>query len=113
MIYKKTITLFETAFVFGYLFGGGHSDSELQEIQKAAHHFGRAFQIADDINDYEEDLSRECVLNYATLVGREKALEEVERELFSFEKVLESLKLFTPAFKEFKSLILGSTQVPL
>ena len=47
ILYKKTVTLFETAFVFGWLFGGGMI-AQLDLVKKAAYHFGMAFQIADD-----------------------------------------------------------------
>ena len=53
----KTVTLFELAFVLGWVFGEG-DPAQLAQVKKAAHHFGMAFQIADDIEDFARDQVR-------------------------------------------------------
>ncbi len=100
LIYLKTVTLFEVSFVFGWLFGGGDI-SRLEKVKKCAYHFGMAFQIADDLLDYDEDNE----MNYARLLGKEEALEAFQEELASFECLLESLDLKTPPFDELISLL--------
>ena len=54
VIQKKTVTLFEISFVLGWLFGGGELN-QLDLVKKSAAHFGMAFQIADDLDDMEQD----------------------------------------------------------
>lgn len=71
IFYKKTVTLFEASFLFGWLFGGGESAS-VRQIKEIARHFGMAFQIADDLQDQAQDRMREESVNVALLVGLEK-----------------------------------------
>ena len=54
IIYKKTVTLFEVCFVFGWIFGGGDL-KHIEKVKQAAFHFGMAFQIADDFHDFFQD----------------------------------------------------------
>ena len=42
VIYKKTVTLFEIAFVFGWIFGGGDL-REVEKMREVAFHFGNGF----------------------------------------------------------------------
>jgi len=72
IILKKTISLFEIAFVLGWIFGGGDL-SLLDLVRKASYHFGMAFQVADDIDDYEEDIEKNKAINIAISLGKEKA----------------------------------------
>jgi len=83
----KTGTLFETAFVFGHLFGGGDV-ADLDEVRKCARHFGSAFQIADDLSDEEEDTKEK---NMVLFLGKEKALVLFEEQLKLYESSLEKL----------------------
>jgi len=92
IIHMKTTSFFESAFVFGWLFGGGNPD-ELPLVKKAASHFGLAFQILDDLDDFERD-SREGGLNLAVALGKEKAREVYESEASLFEEALRELNLF-------------------
>lgn len=88
VIHKKTTSLFEISFVFGWLFGGG-DPKELDKVKKAASHFGFAFQIADDISDSEQDLQNGRKINVANLLGIEDAknLFHVEQNLFFDEMI--------------------------
>lgn len=69
---KKTVTLFEISFVLGWLFGGGEIE-KLPIVKKAAEHFGMAFQIADDIEDREQDIINGRSINLANICGLEEA----------------------------------------
>lgn len=71
IFHKKTVALFEAAFLFGWLFGGGECDL-VDQIKEIAKHFGMAFQIADDLQDQEQDRKRKEGVNVALLVGLEK-----------------------------------------
>lgn len=89
---KKSGTLFEISFVFGWLFGGG-DPSLLSWVKKGAAHFGSAFQIVDDLDDRDQDAVNPQSLNIANLLGRERALELFHEEMDSFKQVLSVLKL--------------------
>jgi geranylgeranyl diphosphate synthase type II len=91
IIDKKTGTLFEISFAFGWLFGGG-DPSLLPDIKQAAYAFGRAFQISDDILDLDQD---EKNLNFAKIAGVEKARAIIELELQNYYTLLKNLQLAT------------------
>lgn len=102
VIDKKTGTLFELSFVLGWLFGGGDV-SLLEEVKKAACHFGRSFQISDDFLDLKQD--EKGKLNYPAIVGYEKAAKMLDEELFELKKTLTKLRLDTPEFLSLIDLI--------
>ncbi len=92
VIHKKTVTLFEISFVLGWLFGGGEL-SKLELVKKGAAYFGKAFQIADDLDDMAQDLTHEHSLNIANVLGKEQAKAMFHEEIKQFEQVLKDLKL--------------------
>lgn len=96
IIAQKTGALFEIAFVFGWLFGGGDI-KQLDLVKKLAHHFGFAFQIADDLQDIEQDKLK---LSVAHMLGPKKALETFQRELSSCCECLKALEILTPSFEK-------------
>jgi len=104
LIYKKTITLFEVSFVFGWLFGGGDPDL-LPLVTQTAAHLGMAFQIADDIGDVQQDEKNQREMNMARFVGKERALLIFDEEMTLFQKNLKELKLETPSFKKMSDLL--------
>lgn len=89
---KKTVTLFEISFVFGWLFGGGDM-SCLPLVKQGADHFGLAFQIADDIGDMEQDLANKRLINLANVCGKERAQQMFHEEITHFLQVLKKLNL--------------------
>lgn len=99
IIYQKTITLFEIAFTFGWLFGGG-SSSFLEPLRSCAYHLGMAFQIADDLEDGVQDASFKATMNVAAVLGRERAISWLSQEIALFKTSLEGLGLWTPSFQE-------------
>jgi geranylgeranyl diphosphate synthase type II len=98
-IQQKTGTLFEIAFVLGWLFGGGDYTA-LPTVIETANHYGIAFQIADDFGDVEQDAGKGRSLNFVSLMGRERAQEEFEREEAAFEKGLHTLGMATPVLAQ-------------
>lgn len=94
IILKKTVSLFEIAFVLGWLFGGG-AHSSIPDIEKAAYHLGRAFQIADDLSDSESDLLQGRGANVASVRGRETSYLLLEKELLAMQGIFKMLKLTT------------------
>ncbi|MBP9841403.1 MAG: polyprenyl synthetase family protein [Simkaniaceae bacterium] len=99
VIEQKTITLFEVAFGFGWLFGGG-DPSRLDEVRKVAYHFGMAFQIGDDLSDFQHDCTQENPMNAAICLGEKKALELCLEEIKRLKIGLKALKLETKGFEE-------------
>lgn len=97
IIAQKTITLFQISFVFGWLFGGGDV-ARLKEVEKSAYHLGMAFQIADDLDDVEQDALHACEINIASLLGIEKAAELFERELLNWKESLATLGIWNDDF---------------
>jgi len=61
IIYLKTTTLFEASFSLGFIFGGGDL-SLIEDLKKAAYHLGKAFQVADDIQDSKKIKRRLLIL---------------------------------------------------
>ena len=90
IIDKKTGTLFEISFVMGWLFGGGVLE-KLPLVKQCALHFGRAFQIADDLHDMEQDRLHSCPLNIANFCGKERAKEIFNEEIAQLNHALEEL----------------------
>ncbi|MCB1181042.1 MAG: polyprenyl synthetase family protein [Chlamydiia bacterium] len=89
---KKTGTLFEISFVFGWLFGGGEIE-KLERVKEVAHHFGRAFQIADDFDDLAQDGAKRRLINYPLIAGEEKAHSLLNQEIHCFLAGLNELEL--------------------
>ncbi len=88
-IYRlKTAALIEASMMIGAILGGA-SEEEVKKVEKIAEYIGVAFQIQDDILDVtssQEMLGKPVhsdekneKTTYVTLVGIEKAKEEVER----------------------------------
>ena len=89
---KKTVTLFETSFVFGWLFGGGEA-KKLDLVKKCAYHFGLAFQIADDIEDRDQDKTNGRAVNWAAVFGLEEAQRMFHVEIKQFLETAQQLGL--------------------
>ena len=75
-----------------WLFGGGDIQ-KLEDVKLAAAYFGMAFQIADDIEDMEQDLKNGHKVNMALNFGKEKAREMIQDEIGKFSKIMETLGL--------------------
>ena len=102
VIYKKTVTLFEIAFVYGWVFGGGELQ-KVDEIRKAAFHFGMAFQIWDDIGDVDQDGVDS--INIAQACGKEEAKRRLEEEVETFTLKMKKLGMWTPEFQQTVDLL--------
>lgn len=101
---KKTLSLFEVAFVLGWVFGGGDLQ-KLPFVKQAAEHFGMAFQMVDDIEDFDQDIQKERVINTAVFVGKEQAWALVKEEIKAFNTCLHSLEIDAKELKELVSSI--------
>jgi geranylgeranyl diphosphate synthase, type II len=109
VIYKKTVTLFEISFVLGWLFGGGEL-IHLDLVKKGAAHFGMAFQIADDLEDMEQDLEHNHSLNIANVLGKEDATQMFHKEMEDFNHTLTDLKLNHGDLRALASLLVAHVQ---
>lgn len=106
IIYKKTVTLFEISFLFGWLFGGGDF-SQIPRIQACAYHLGMAFQIGDDLEDNIQDSSHNRGINIAAALGKEKAISCFKEEIALFVKTLKEIGLWTAPFQEIVQRLLA------
>lgn len=88
----KTGALFRLCFVLGWLFGGGNPSS-IPLVQTLASHFGLAFQIMDDFQDFSQDTSDKGSMNYVAVVGKEKAKKALLKEFSLLQENLEKLSL--------------------
>lgn len=91
---KKTVTLFNIAFVCGWLFGGG-DPACLSEVEALALHLGRAFQLRDDLLDLEQDTTNATESNLASILGKKSALQRLEHDLQAFRMLLKKLSIDT------------------
>lgn len=92
IIYKKTVCLFEIAFILGWIFGGGPPET-LPDIKQCAAHFGYAFQILDDLHDAQQDQTHVSGVNYALMLGEKRARAECLLEIEAFAQTLQRLKV--------------------
>ncbi len=96
VICKKTVSLFEIAFVLGWVYGGGDPE-QLTGVKAAAKHYGMAFQIADDFDDKEQDIANECRVNLALAMGVEAAHGQFQEELDGYRSCLRALGIDSAA----------------
>ncbi len=88
----KTGALFSLGFLFGWIFGGGDLSS-IEDVKQMALHFGRAFQILDDIDDYDQDIAAHKKINFAIEVGVEEAKRAVAFHIDAFSTLSDKLGL--------------------
>lgn len=104
VIHKKTVSLFEISFVFGWLFGGG-DPSKLPLVKKAAAHFGYAFQFADDLGDVAQDAENGRKVNVAGVFGIEAAIKMFHEETQQFFETLKKLQFDVPELRAIADLL--------
>lgn len=104
IFYRKTVLFFETAFVFGWLFGGGCLNN-VDKIKQCAYHFGMAFQIYDDFCDIAQDEQKDKKINYPFSLGVEKSLKALKNHIDLCSRFLKELNLDKVVFKEMLSLL--------
>jgi geranylgeranyl diphosphate synthase type II len=92
MFHMKTVSLFDLSMVLGWLFAGG-AHEKIPLVQKAAFHFGIAFQILDDIDDMSQDIKSSNPSNYAVQFGKTKAALAVQEHAQLFSQALKELGL--------------------
>jgi geranylgeranyl diphosphate synthase, type II len=105
VIYKKTVTLFEVAFIFGWVFGGGDI-SLLDKVKKTSYHLGMAFQVADDIGDIAQDEKKQKEISMVRLLGKERSLVLFHEEMDQLKRSLQELDLETPSFEKMQELLI-------
>jgi geranylgeranyl diphosphate synthase type II len=99
IIYQKTVTLFEISFGLGYLFGSGKTEG-LELVTKAAYHLGYAFQLADDLQDYDQD-----EMNMAKLLGKKEAYKMYLEHREEYSRLLEQANISHKGLNKLVSLL--------
>lgn len=95
-VVKKTVALFEISMILGWLFGGGDLE-KVSLVSKAAHHYGMAFQMADDLGDAQEDAQGARKMNAVNLLGFDETERMFHGEISAYLIALKELKLNSPA----------------
>jgi len=108
MLLKKTASLFEIAFVFGWLFGGGEL-SQIERVKLVARDWGMAFQIVDDLDDLSQDDGR-CV-NLAARLGKSAAIERVQAHVRDLRDNLGHLGLVSQDLDRLIEALLGLAKI--
>lgn len=90
IIHMKTSTFFEISMILGWLLGGpDRSINKCRDVSEAAKYLGLAYQIADDMEDVEQDMKSETKdANYVIKYGLELSKKEFEDSLVSMENIL-------------------------
>ena len=104
IIQQKTVSLFELSFVLGWIFGGGDL-SAITKIKECAYHFGMAFQIADDINDLQQDIDNGNMLNIVRALGSKESFSLFNQELDLFKTKMTHLNILTDSFVRIVKLL--------
>lgn len=107
VIHQKTTSLFEIAFVFGWLFGGG-DPVKLPTVKQCASHFGMAFQVADDLGDVEQDAKKGRLVNLAGVFGVERAKQILKDEITKYQVLLRKLGIDSPALSSLTDPLEGA-----
>jgi geranylgeranyl pyrophosphate synthase len=94
---KKTARLFEMAVVAGWISTGGNQN-DLPGVKQIGTNLGIAFQIADDIGDYEKDKAANRP-NYAIIHGKDNAKKDMEQKLKITGILLKKYNLNTPIWE--------------
>lgn len=90
MFQMKTVSLFDLSMVLGWLFAGGSQD-RVPLVQKAAFHFGIAFQLLDDIDDMKQDIQAKNPSNFALQFGKEEACQTIREHVHLFSSTMHEL----------------------
>lgn len=105
LVQRKTSPFFESAFVCGWIVGGGDpSDHIVSDIRSAGQDFGVAFQVADDLGDLDGDRAKNK-WNYADVYGVEAAERELVRRLNSCKQTLVRYGIHSPLWTEIYSKV--------
>lgn len=108
LIYLKTTTFYEIAFVTSYLLSGGNKQY-LDKLKKAVKYFGLYFQLSDDFEDVEQDSTRDldCNPNFVVKFGKEKAEILFYEAMESFKKIMLELNIYDPVFDEINNYLIN------
>ena len=101
LIYLKTTTFYEIAFVTSYLLSGGDVKN-LETLKTAVKYFGLFFQLSDDFEDVEQDSMRDLEFNpnFVVKFGYHKAEELFYEAIEKFKKKMKILNIYDPVFDE-------------
>lgn len=111
IIKRKTSSLFEAAIMSGWLIGTSTWKTYPNKVQnllikQIANHYGKAFQIADDIQDQEKDMERgQGHINYSIVYGEIQSMYQIKEELTQCCSKLKTLGLWSPVWLDAFKLI--------
>ena len=102
-IHRKTSTFFEMAILTGWLLGNGSFD-EVPALKEAGQALGLAYQIADDIEDVEQDSAsaatgKNAAMNYVLQFGIDHAVTAFYANWATFRAIFERLHIWPLVFQ--------------
>lgn len=109
---QKTATVFEAAVLAGWYIGTSRrqvqpSSAETAQVKAAAYKYGMAFQLADDLNDYQQDIDmNHGHINYAVVHGKKAARKQIQKYLKESAELLQALHLWSPIWQDAQNCIL-------
>lgn len=108
IISQKTASVFEAAALAGWCIGSGQSldTSETQLLRQAAHDYGVAFQLADDLDDHDIQMAYGHI-NYAVIHGKKATHKEIQKHLSQSKEKLTELGLWSQLWKDAHKCILN------
>ena len=110
LLNQKTTTLFEIAFIGGYL-SGSDNIKNIKQLQQASEHFGLAFQIYDDFDDIEQDKKRLEINitdpNYVNNLGLEEAEKDFKEHIKSFKEIAIKMNIYSHILEELTNYLLN------
>ena len=103
LLTKKTSTLFEIAFLGGYL-SGHYNTNDINKLKECANSFGLAFQLYDDYDDINQDKNRIKLNLYDPNYINNFGIDETEKlfinKIKSFKKNMELIGLYSDIMNE-------------
>ena len=106
---KKTGALFELCFVLGWIFGGGKKE-RIDDVRGLASSFGRAFQLIDDIDDYEQDIKAHKTNNCAVRFGLEEVISQAKSYALEFKERLQLLHIEKKDLQSLADVLLSAVE---
>lgn len=113
LVNMKTSTLFEIAFIGGYLSNIKKNMSKKNEIINLAKNFGFAFQLYDDFDDIDKDKKKNSKINpnYINQFGITKTTLEFNKSINECNKILNNLKINNIILNEIISYLVNKVKI--
>lgn len=103
---QKTASVFEAAVLAGWYIGTSRGQTkptaaETAKVKAAAYKYGMAFQLADDLNDYQDDIDmNHGHINYAVVHGKKATRKQIQKYLKESQTLLKEMHLWSSIWQD-------------